>query len=71
MGGQMSDTVNLHRDVKGIRIATGTIVDADIAHASSSAKNEASQPSMTKRWNHPIRANLQTGETDGFDAGQQ
>ena len=71
MRGQMLDTVNLHLEVKAIRIATGTIVDAAIIHASSSAKNEESQPSMTKCWNHPIRANLLTGETDGFDAGQQ
>ena len=37
---QMLDTVNLHLENKGIRITTGTIVDATIIHAPSSTKNE-------------------------------
>jgi IS5 family transposase len=36
----MLDAVNLHLEAKGIRIATGTIVDATILHAPSSTKNE-------------------------------
>jgi IS5 family transposase len=39
LGGAMSDTVNLHLAAKGIRITTGTIVDATIIHAPSSTKN--------------------------------
>src|ERR1700677_1050804 len=38
--GQMLDTVNLYLDRKGIRISTGTIVDATIIAAPSSTKNE-------------------------------
>src|SRR5271154_4027178 len=37
--GAMLDAVNLHLEAKGIRIATGTIVDATIIHAPSSTKN--------------------------------
>jgi hypothetical protein len=40
LGGEMLDAVNLHLEAKGIRIATGTIVDATIIHAPSSTKNE-------------------------------
>jgi len=41
LGGQMLETVNEHLESKGIRIQTGTIVDASIIHAPSSTKNEA------------------------------
>jgi len=37
--GQILDTVNLYLASKGIRIGTGTIVDATILHAPSSTKN--------------------------------
>src|SRR5271156_5020276 len=37
---QMLDTVNLYLESRGIRITTGTIVDATIIHAPSSTKNE-------------------------------
>jgi transposase, IS5 family len=37
---QMLDTVNHYLESRGIRIATGTIVDATIIHAPSSTKNE-------------------------------
>ena len=40
LGGQMLDAVNLYLESRGIRIATGTIVDATIIHAPSSTKNE-------------------------------
>ena len=36
----MLDAVNLYLESRGIRIATGTIVDATIIHAPSSTKNE-------------------------------
>jgi IS5 family transposase len=37
--GKMLDTVNLYLDSKGIRITTGTIVDATLINAPSSTKN--------------------------------
>ena len=53
--GQMLDTVNRYLEDKGIRITTGTIVDATIIHAPSSTKNESRQrdPEMhqTKKGN--------------------
>ena len=39
--GQMLDTVNRYLETKGIRIGTGTIVDATILHAPSSTKNSS------------------------------
>src|SRR5271154_5158126 len=39
LGGEMLGTVNLHLEGKGVRITTGTIVDATIIHAPSSTKN--------------------------------
>jgi len=46
--GKMLDTVNLYLEVKGIRIGTGTIVDATIINAPSSTKNStgARDPEM-------------------------
>jgi IS5 family transposase len=43
LGGKILETVNLYLDGKGIRIATGTIVDATIIHAPSSTKNAAGE----------------------------
>ena len=40
LGGAMLDAVNLHLEAGGIRITTGTIVDATIIHAPSSTKNQ-------------------------------
>lgn len=40
LGGQMLDAVNHYMASRGIRITTGTIVDATIVHAPSSTKNE-------------------------------
>jgi transposase, IS5 family len=55
LGGQMLDTVNEYLESKGIKIQTGTIVDASIIHAPSSTKNEKRQrdPAMhqTKKGN--------------------
>ena len=39
LGGAMLETVNQHLQEKGVRITTGTIVDATIIHAPSSTKN--------------------------------
>jgi len=43
VGGKMLEAVNLHLEKKGIRITTGTIVDATIIHAPSSTKNRDQQ----------------------------
>jgi transposase, IS5 family len=39
LGEQILGTVNLHLQAQGVRITTGTIVDATILHAPSSTKN--------------------------------
>src|SRR5580692_12945755 len=41
--GKILDTVNLYLESKGIRIGTGTIVDATIIHAPSSTKNSSGE----------------------------
>jgi IS5 family transposase len=55
LGGEMLETVNLHLQSRGVRITTGTIVDATIIHAPSSTKNREQQrdPEMhqTKKGN--------------------
>jgi len=55
LGGEMLDTVNRYLESKGIRITTGTIVDATIIHAPSSTKNASGEraPEMhqTKKGN--------------------
>ncbi len=55
LGEQMLGTVNLHLQGRGVRITTGTIVDATILHAPSSTKNREQQrdPEMhqTKKGN--------------------
>jgi transposase, IS5 family len=43
LGGEMLETVNLHLQSQGVRITTGTIVDATIIHAPSSTKNREQQ----------------------------
>jgi hypothetical protein len=39
LGEEILGTVNLHLRAKGVRITTGTIVDATLIHAPSSTKN--------------------------------
>ena len=55
LGGEMLEAVNLHLQSRGVRITTGTIVDATIIHAPSSTKNREQQrdPEMhqTKKGN--------------------
>ena len=55
LGGEMLETVNLHLQSRGIRISTGTIVDASLIDAPSSTKNreEKRDPEMhqTKKGN--------------------
>src|ERR1700686_3698522 len=43
LGGLMLEAVNVHLEAKGIRIATGTIVDATIIHAPCSTKNQSGE----------------------------
>jgi IS5 family transposase len=69
--GQMLDAVNLYLASRGIRITTGTIVDATIIHAPSSTKNEKKErdPAMhqTRKGNqwyfgiHPNDEDLSLG----------
>src|ERR1017187_5020739 len=51
LGGQMLEAVNLHLQSKGVRITTGTIVDATIIHATSSTKKREtkSDPEMNQK----------------------
>lgn len=71
VGGQMLDAVNAHLETKGIRIETGTIVDATIIHAPSSTKNSSGErdPEMRstskgKQWYFGLKAHI------GVDAKQ-
>ena len=71
LGGQMLDTVNEHLESNGIKIQTGTIVDASILHAPSSTKNEKKQrdPAMHQtrkgnQWFFGLKAHI------GVDAKQ-
>ena len=57
LGGAMLETVNVHLESRGIKITTGTIVDATIIHAPSSTKNreqkrdpEMHQTRKGKQW---------------------
>ena len=70
--GAMLEAVNLHLEAKGIRIATGTIVDATIIHAPSSTKNEKKErdPEMhqTKKgnqWYFGLKAHIGVDAREG------
>jgi transposase, IS5 family len=72
LGGEMLEAVNLHLEAKGIRIATGTIVDATIVHAPSSTKNETKQrdPAMHqtkkgKQWYFGLKAHIGVDSKEG------
>src|SRR5271155_22989 len=65
LGGEMLETVNLHLEGKGVRITTGTIVDATIIHAPSSTKNreqsrdpEMHQTKKGKNWYFGMKAHV-------------
>jgi IS5 family transposase len=69
--GMMLETVNLHLEARGIKIATGTIVDATIIHAPSSTKNatgtrdpEMHQTRKGNQWYFGLKAHI------GVDAKQ-
>ena len=72
LGGEMLDTVNQHLEAKGIKIATGTIVDATIIHAASSTKNSSGErdPEMhqTKKgnqWYFGLKAHIGVDSKEG------
>jgi transposase, IS5 family len=65
LGGEMLEAVNLHLQEKGVRITTGTIVDATIIHAPSSTKNreekrdpEMHQTKKGKQWYFGMKAHV-------------
>ncbi|MEA2261618.1 MAG: transposase, family [Acidobacteriaceae bacterium] len=72
LGGQMLEAVNLHLETKGIRIATGTIVDATIVQAPSSTKNQRGErdPAMHqtkkgKQWYFGLKADIGVDSKQG------
>jgi IS5 family transposase len=73
LGGAMLDVVNHHLDSKGIRIATGTIVDATIIHAPSSTKNstgerdpEMHQTRKGQQWYFGLKAHIGVDSKEGI-----
>jgi IS5 family transposase len=65
LGGEMLKAVNRHLEGKGVRITTGTIVDATIIHAPSSTKNreqerdeEMHQTKKGKQWYFGMKAHV-------------
>ena len=65
LGGKILATVNWYLDRQGIRITTGTIVDATIIHAASSTKNasgerdpEMHQTRKGKQWYFGAKAHI-------------
>jgi IS5 family transposase len=73
LGGAMLDEVNRHLADKGIRIITGTIVDAMIIHAPSSTKNstgkrdpEMHQTKKGKQWYFGLKAHIGGDSKEGI-----
>jgi len=71
--GQMLDAVNHYLDSRGIRITTGTIVDATIIHAPSSTKNEKKErdPEMHQarkgnQWYFGMKAHIGVDSKEGI-----
>src|SRR6202142_3662436 len=65
LGEEILGTVNLHLQAKGVRITTGTIVDATLIHAPSSTKNreQSRDPAMHqakkgKNWYFGMKAHV-------------
>src|SRR3974390_472172 len=70
--GKILDTVNLYLESKGIRIGTGTIVDATIIHAPSSTKNcsgerdpEMHQTRKGQQWYFGLKAHIGVDSKQG------
>ncbi len=73
LGGAMLDTVNRYLDSRGIRITTGTIVDATIIHAPSSTKNaqrerdpEMHQTRKGNQWYFGMKAHIGVDSKRGW-----
>jgi IS5 family transposase len=65
LGGAMLETVNVHLESRGLKITTGTIVDATIIHAPSSTKNreqkrdpEMHQTKKGNQWYFGMKAHV-------------
>src|SRR6266446_1961739 len=72
LGGLMLEAVNVHLESRGIRITTGTIVDATIIHAPSSTKNrsgerdpEMHQTRKGKQWYFGLKAHIGVDSKQG------
>src|SRR3979411_1482830 len=72
LGGQMLEAENVHLETKGIRIATGTIVDATIIHAPCSTKNQSGErdPEMHQtrkgnQWYFGLKAHIGVDSKQG------
>jgi len=72
LGGAMLDTVNQYLESRGIRITTGTIVDATIIHAPSSTKNrsgerdpEMHQTRKGRQWYFGLKAHIGVDSKEG------
>ena len=73
LGGAILDAVNHDLAAKGIKITTGTIVDATIIHAPSSTKNKAGErdPEMHqtrkgKQWYFGLKAHIGVDSKQGI-----
>jgi len=72
LGGLMLEVVNVHLEAKGIKIQTGTIVDATIIHAPSSTKNSSGErdPEMHQtrkgnQWYFGLKAHIGVDAKEG------
>src|ERR1022692_4460330 len=72
LGEVMLEAVNVHLEAKGIKIQTGTIVDATIIHAPSSTKNankerdpETHQTRKGKQWYFGLKAHIGVDAKEG------
>ncbi len=72
LGGLMLEVVNVHLEAKGIKIQTGTIVDATIIHAPCSTKNEKKErdPEMHQtrkgnQWYFGLKAHIGVDAKEG------
>jgi len=70
--GMMLDAVNIHLEAKGIKIATGTIVDATILHAPCSTRNasgerdpEMHQTKKGNQWYFGLKAHIGVDANEG------
>ena len=72
LGGMMLNAVNIHLEARGIKIQTGTVVDATIIHAPSSTKNasgkrdpEMHQTRKGNQWYFGLKAHIGVDAKEG------